>query len=150
MTNDNDKIEKIINIYEKMNFDNNITIIYNIDKNEKIKIFGKKFVEKNKNKCKIMYEDKIYDLTEEFNIKNSNEEKIIIKLLDINNITNMSELFCGCKLLESLLDISKWNTSKITDMSHIFEGCSSLYLLPNISRWDTSNVSYMECMFEGC
>ena len=73
MTNDNDKIEKIINIYEKMNFDNNITIIYNIDKNEKIKIFGKKFVENNKDKCKIKFEDKIYDLTEEFNIKNINE-----------------------------------------------------------------------------
>ena len=61
MTKDNNKIENILKIYEKMNFDNNITIIYNIDKNEKIKIFGKKFVENNKDKCKIKFENKIYD-----------------------------------------------------------------------------------------
>jgi surface protein len=46
----------------------------------------------------------------------------------------MSGMFSGCGSLESLPDISKWNTSKVTDMSDMFEDCNSLISLPNMSK----------------
>ena len=75
--NINKKFESILNIYDKINY-NEITMIYNINNigKSKIKILGKKFVEKNKNLCRIIYKNKEYELTEEFNIKNINKDKL--------------------------------------------------------------------------
>ena len=125
-----------------------ITIIYDINKNNKYKdededededkdeeenefrdeinIFGSEFVENNKNKCKMIIDNKEYEITEEFNIENYNNNKLNIKLKGINNITNMSFMFWECNLLSSLPDISKWNTNNVTNMSNMFYGCSSL------------------------
>ena len=43
----------------------------------------------------------------------------------------MSEMFSCCISLESLPDISKWNTDNVTDMSEMFYDCESLQSLPN-------------------
>ena len=78
-----DKIGNIMNIYDKMNFSDEINIIYKIDynaiKDGKIKIFDKDFVDNNKNFCKIIFNEKEYNLTSEFDIKNINENKLKIK-----------------------------------------------------------------------
>ena len=87
---------------------------------------------------------------EEYNVKNYNEKILKIKLIGVNNITNISHMFCGCKSLISLPDISKWNTSNVNDMSNMFYGCSSLSSLPDISNWNTNNVTSMSGMFFGC
>ena len=50
----------------------------------------------------------------------------------------MSHMFYGCKSLNSLPDISKWNTNKVTDMSGMFSECESLKSLPDISNWNTN------------
>ena len=56
---------------------NKIKIIYhNKDKEKEIKIFGDKFVENNKDKCKIFYNNKEYDLTAKFNVENINQLEI--------------------------------------------------------------------------
>lgn len=68
--------------------------------------------------------------------------------LDTKNITNMSYMFSGCKLLTSL-DLSKFDTSKVTSMSSMFDGCSSLTSL-DLSNFKTSNVTNMGFMFSGC
>jgi hypothetical protein len=52
-----------------------ITIIYKIDKNDLIKIFDSHFVNNNKNNCKIIFEDKKYELQKYFNVKNYNKKK---------------------------------------------------------------------------
>jgi len=106
--NINDKINNILNIYNKMMFINDINIIYNIDKlDEKIKVFGKKFVENNKKNCKILVDNKEYELMEEYNINNHNEKMLKIKLIGINNITNMSGMLSECDSFSSLPEISK-------------------------------------------
>ena len=46
----------------------------------------------------------------------------------------MKNMFLYCSSLESLPDISKWNTSKVTDMTSIFNRGSSLKELPDISK----------------
>ena len=125
-------------------FQNEIKIIYQINKkvNEahddqkkeidesEIRIFGKEFVNNNKNNCKIIYNGKEYELTETFNIK----DKLEIKLIGINAISNMSCIFAECENLMSLPDISKWDTKNIINMSYLFYICKSLANLDDISK----------------
>ena len=151
------KNNDILNIYNQM-FQNEINLIYQIKKeneeeeNEeeidegKIRIFGKEFVNNNKNNCKIIYNNQEYELTETFNI----QDKLEIKLRGINNVTNMSCLFAKCKNLISLPDISKWNTENVINMSYLFYKCKSLKNLDDISKWNISNVKYIHGMFSGC
>ena len=126
-----------------------INIIYEIKKGNYINIFGSKFVENNKNICKIIIDKKKSEITEKYNIKNNNNKlKIILK--GIENVINMSGMFSRCSSLSSLPDISKLNPNNVTDMSGMFKECSSLSSLPDISKWNTSNVTDMSYMFSGC
>ena len=128
-----------------------INIIYKINNNvDKIKIFGYYFVENNKKNCKIIYEGKEYELTEEFNVRKCNKNTLDIKLKGIKNIHNMSYIFHNCKSLLSVPNISNWNTNNVTNMRSLFLGCSSLLSLPDISKWDLSNTTNISCLFNGC
>ena len=135
-----------------------INIIYDINKKDKyidsdennINIFGSEFVKNNKNICKMIIDNKEYEITEKYNIKNYNKNILQIKLKGINNVTNMSDMFYNCSSLLSLPDISKWNTNNITNMSDMFYNCSSLLSLPHISKWNTNNVTNMSDMFYKC
>ena len=126
-----------------------INIIYDIKGKNKIKIFGAEFVKNNKNLCKMIIDNKEYEITKEYKVKNNSKNKLKIKLKGIDNVTNMSFMFSGCKSLLSLPDISKLNTNNITNMSLMFALCSSLSSLPDISKWNINNVtniSYMFCL----
>ena len=78
-----------------------INIIYDINKDDKdedeyeyhifgfedkdkvgdeINIFGHEFVKNNKNKCKMIIDNKEYEITEKYNIENYNNDKLNIKL----------------------------------------------------------------------
>ena len=141
-----------------------------------IRIFGKEFVNNNKNVFKYIFEGKEYDLEENFEIKNNNEkiELYLIKFdhyLNFNkmfyncpsltsfecisnyydfSITDMGSMFYGCSSLSSLPDISKWNTSKVRDISFMFYECTNINDKINISKMDTSNVENMNSVFFGC
>ena len=128
-----------------------INIIYNINREkDNIRIFGPKFVENNKNICKMIIDNKEYEITEEYNIKNYNENKLNIKLKGINNASDISFIFYKCQSLLSLPDISKLNTNNVINMSAMFAGCSSLSFLPDISKWLTNNVTNMNGILAGC
>ena len=129
-----------------------INIIYDINKQNKenINIFGKKFVENNKNKCRMIIDNKEYEISEKYNIKNYNKNKLEIKLKGINNVNDMECMFEGCSSLLSLPDISKWNTNNVINMSYMFNGCSLLISLPDISKLNTNNVNNMVYMFSRC
>ena len=106
-----------------------IKIIYfNSQGNEKLRIFGRKFVNNNQKICKIVSNNQEYELAEEFKIKNR------IKLIGFNNVINMSYIFENCSSLISLPDIYKWNTNNVTNMSYMFYGCSSLKSLPDKNK----------------
>ena len=87
-----------------------IEINYNPgEKNEdKVRIFGTDFVENNKDKCNIIYEDKEYKLAEYFEEIDNNynhKDLIKIKLKINNNDINMRCIFCECNSLISFSDI---------------------------------------------
>ena len=84
-------------------------------------------VENNKVKCLIICEEDEFELTEYFEVKNYINNNILkIKLIGINNIINMEEMFYKCYSLKSLSDISKWKTNNVNNMSGMFYGCKSL------------------------
>ena len=63
------------------------------DKIDKVKILDEKFIKRNKNKCKIIYNNKIYELKEYFediDINYNHKDLIKFKLLFIHNIIDMS------------------------------------------------------------
>ena len=140
--------------YMKKKYDINDQILlkYRIKNNETlIKIFGCQFVQNNKKKCFIIYEDKEFELKPFFILENKVANNILkISLIGINNITDMSYMFGFCSSLISLPDISKWKTNNVTNMYRVFSGCSSLISLPDISKWNTNNVIDMRKMFDDC
>ena len=144
------RFRKVINKELK----NEITIRYKVNNKNKIKIFGKKFVNNNKDKCKIIFEKKSYDLAEYFDKFNSKNYYLDIKLIEINKIKDMSDMFYDCTSLSFLPDISNWNTFKVIDMNCAFYNCislsSSLSSSPDFSSLDTSNVKNMSHMFYNC
>ena len=128
-----------------------IKIIYKINNNDKkIKIFYIDFVNNNRNNCKIIYEGIVYNLQDEFDVKNIQKSILEIKLKGIKNITDMYAMFYGCSSLISLPDISKWDTSNVTNMSCLFGECSSLIYMDDISKWNTKKVTNMHSMFYKC
>ena len=154
-----------------INLDKNIdeiTIIYDFkdshgdkrDYNEKIeeivskdKIFGEKFVEKNKKICKIIINKKEYELFSFLKnelIEESNKDYISIKLKGINGVNDLSYMFAGCQSLIYLPDIDKINTINITNMKCLFAGCNSLVYLPDIGKWKTDNLEDISYMFYQC
>ena len=158
--------EPIKEFYDK--YTNNITevkIIYKYIKNTpaknikqlrnnilKRKLFNEKFVENNKKHCKIVFNEKEYDLTSDIfrDLVIEKKETFEIILKGINKITNISYMFSGCSTLLSIDDLSKLNTYKITDMNHMFHACESLLYLPDLSKWNIKNVKNISYMFNEC
>ena len=48
----------------------------------------------------------------------------------MQNVNNMSKMFCDCKSLSSLPDISKWNTQNIKNIENMFSGCNKKLNIP--------------------
>ena len=149
-SNIKEKFNDIFELYCNMNI-NEINITYEGIEKE-IQLFGYEFYERYKNNCKIIYEKKERQLKQfkKFKWPFKKIDKFEVKLKGILNMTDLSDMFKGCKSLLYLPDISEWNTSIITDMSYMFQGCSSLKSLSDISKWNTSNVTNMTGMFKGC
>jgi surface protein len=64
------------------------------------------------------------------------------------NATDMTKMFAGCTKLESIDDISGWDTSNCTNMLGMFQINCSLQEL-DLSRWDVSRVKDFGNMFYG-
>ena len=77
------------------------------------------------------------NLAEFYNLQNLNTE----------NVTDMSDMFYGCKM--ETINLSYFNTSKVEKMYYMFGNCSALTSL-NVNSFDTQNVTDMRYMFSGC
>ena len=156
-----------------------ITLRYKNSNYDSIRIFGDIFVRNNIDNCKIVVEDKEYNLCCKMNKSKmkiiGNEYEIKLKIIEdltdlsymfhlcnsllpsseinqmnISKATNISYLFSECQYLSKLPDISKWNTVNVENMGCIFAGGQSLLSLPDISQWNTSNIKNMMGVFAGC
>ena len=158
---------------DKNDFDE-ITIIYEVKKENKTigitneyiekiknelgeaisenKIFGENFVKNNKNKCKMIINGKEIEISSYLDNETINlfKDKIEIKLKGINKIIDSSFMFCGCISLKSLLDISNWNVKNVNKMKCMFFLCQKLENISDISNWDINNVTDMSGIFQLC
>ena len=124
-----------------------------------INILYQEFVKKNRNKCKIIYRNKIYKLKtyfEEINVNYNYKDLIKFKLLFINDIIDMSNMFYGCNALVSLstnsetnIDILKLKTY-IKNISYMLKEGSSSKSSLDTSKWYTSNLNNINYIFWGC
>ena len=80
--------------------------------------------------------------------KNLISIKNIKENLNTSEVTNMREMFWGCKKLISL-DVSGFNTDKVIDMSRMFERCEKLTSL-DVKGFNTEKVTDMSFLFLGC
>ena len=132
---------------------NEIRIRYEINNNI-IEIFSREFVENNKNKCRIIYNENEYELKNKLNIENDKKNKILqITLKIIINITNMEKMFYSYyphRIPLISVDFSNFDSSNVTNMNSMFSGCSLLTSLHGISSFDNSNVTNINSMFYGC
>ena len=96
---------------------------YKASNDNQIRLFGSDFVYKNKDKCKIIYNEKEYDLMEYFKFDNNynHNDSIKIQLRINNNITDISNMFYFCRELLSISDLSVDNFN-ITDINKSFDG----------------------------
>ena len=131
----------------------------NENNNEKVKILDKVFIEKNKNKSKILYKNKLYELKEYFEDIDRNynhKDSIKFKLIFVHNIIDLSYAFYNCDSLISLSDNNEINQNIsylqffIINASYMFYNCKSLISIPDISNWNTSKVNNMSYMLFGC
>ena len=82
------------------------------------KIFDESFVNKNKDKCKIIYKKQEYELTENFeDIDNNHNNLIKFQIRINNNIKDISCMFYECKSLLSIRDIKELDGSNIINES---------------------------------
>ena len=139
------KIKKIKN----NEINNEITIKYIILEDDKIKIFNKDFVLKNKENFKIIVEGKEQEICSELDITENikNKEFLEIKLKQYNLVYDISNMFAECKQLISISDLSNLNTIEVTHMENLFYDCSELESISDISKWKTSNVINMRGIF---
>ena len=110
-----------------MSFNNNqesftYELEYKSTNNSRIKLFDIRFVNKNKEKCNIIYNDIKFDLMEYFNFDNNNHnhnDSIKIQLRINNDIEDTSFMFNDCKELLSIRDIPA-NDFSIADINESF------------------------------
>ena len=119
--------------------------------NTKIKIFGKKFVLNNKNKCKIFMNEKEIELSEYCEIDPKFLNKyIIIRFIEKQPISDMSYMFYECTSLIAILNFFNFEMNKVTNMSCMFFGCSSLKYLNDFLLLRDINPENISYMFFGC
>lgn len=77
----------------------------------------------------------MFEMTD--NIEESKLETVVgIEKLNVENVTNMSNMFKGCELLNSDNDFSSWNPKKVTNLKGAFYGTKALNLR-NFENWKT-------------
>ena len=111
-------------------YNGEINIIYDIKGDDRdINIFGIIFVMNNRDKCKMIIDNKENEIAEKYYVNsNNNNNKLNIILKGINNVTSMNGMFRYCSSLSSLPDISKWDTNNVTNMNEMFYGCLNIII----------------------
>ena len=151
----------------------NIKYVYkeNIDffgyKYSYIRLFGKKFVENNKDFCKIIINGNENDLVEFYDFENKKlenkilenehlEKEILEKIILENKKNKRKNRGLPRKKLKKRsltiieLDIKLKGIINITKMNHMFCGCEHLSSVSDISNWNTKKVIDMSNLFCKC
>ena len=138
-------INEINKKYEK--YKNEINIKYITKEEKEENIFGKEFVENNKNNIELEINGEKNKLIKRYKLVNGiNNIKIIIK----NKLTNLEDMFYECKSLKDINELKYLDTKDINNFSGMFGGCSSLSDIKPLQNWNVSNGNNFSDMLSGC
>jgi len=76
--------------------------------------------------------------------------KAIVACGVTDKVTNMKDMFCGCKALADISSLKSWDVSNVRNMDGMFADCRSLADLSPLGLWDVSSVRSLEMMFFHC
>ena len=105
--------------YEKKSRNNILKCKYKIDNdNEYFSSFGETFISNNKKKCMMFLKNKQFKLEQEVNNKiiNTGKKQYKIKLITLEKLNNIREMFVGCSSLISIDGLSDLNTERVIDI----------------------------------
>ena len=110
-------------------------------------IFGETFVQNNKDNIALIINGKPNKLVDKFTLlKGKNNIKMIIK----NDLTNLEEMFHGCKTLVNINDLKYLDLKNITSIKKLFYGCESLKDIKVLENWDVSKFEDLSGIFYKC
>jgi len=153
------KFKNIYNIYKKINDkdyieikinDNNEDkenkkIIYDIeDFNKMVPIFGKQFVENNKEKCYIIYNNRKYRLQSYFKFEKNGLNEI--ELQEVEQLKDLSHMFTFAYSIKNFDFLSEWDLSNVENISYMF-AATNINDLRSVSGWNTRNIKNMTGLF---
>ena len=157
--------EQFQNINNAINFRNypyvigepdiEFNMLYIFNKNN-TQLFGREFIENNKDNCYVVINEIIMDLDniEIFDLFEDNQKNNIFEVKLINKkgkiITNFNGMFYNIPTLLNFSVISNIKNIKPIDISYMFYNCSLLTSINNISNLNISNVTNINHMFYGC
>ena len=127
----NPKYQKIFLLYKKFG-------------NDKVRLFGHKFVENNKNNIELKINGIKSELVEEIN--NSGRDNMIVMIIK-KKLTNIESMFEGCKTLSEISGLSNLCTKEIKDFSNMFSYCWRLSSTEELAILDVSNGTNFSGMF---
>ena len=125
-----------------------ISIIYSVSTKGYYTIFGGNFVMNNKFNIKLIINGKQnIDLVSVYEL---NPGENIITLILKNKLTNLSEMFSGCKILKDIKELEFLDVRNVQNLSGMFNGCSSLVDLNPLLNWNVSSCTNFSLMFCNC
>ena len=131
----------------KSKYKNKINLKYYVNKDGINNIFGKKFVENNKNNIELIINGERNKLVKEYELKKGEN---IIQIIIKKKITDLEDMFEYCNTLKNIEELKYLDTKQVKNFSGMFSVCSSLTDLNGLENWNVSNGNNFAIMFDGC
>ena len=142
-----EQLKKKFNKKEITEYKRIIDITYNVQSKAFYNIFGKEFVENNKDNIDLTINGKKNELVNFCELK---EGKNYITIKIKNKLTNVSKMFYWCKWLKDINELKYLDVGQCTNFECMFEGCSSLIDIKPLENWDVSKGNNFAGMFYKC
>ena len=164
--------------HDVIEFENNnnqaLTLKYFVRKKGNYNIFGKEFVQNNKefidliingknnplidkyeltegeNSITMIMKDNLTNLSYMFSFCDSLRDIKDLKNLNVEYVIDFSYMFCGCASISDFSALQNWNVSRGYNFASMFCNCTKLVDLTPLERWDVSSGIYFQYMFYGC
>ena len=164
--------------HDVIEFENNnnqaLALKYFVRKKGNYNIFGKEFVQNNKefidliingknnplidkyeltegeNSITMIMKDNLTNLSYMFSFCDSLRDIKDLKNLNVEYVIDFSYMFCGCASISDFSALQNWNVSRGYNFASMFCNCTKLVDLKPLERWDVSSGIYFQYMFYGC
>ena len=168
------QLEENFNEIKINEYENRINLKYFVNTEGYYNIFGKNFIENNKNNIDLYINRKKHILMNNVELKEGEniitiiiKNKLInlsymfymcdflrdiseLKYLDVSESTDFSYMFHDCLLLSDINALKKWNVLSCKSFSYMFSGCSLLSNIEALKNWKVHNCKNFSFMFFGC